>query len=133
MSTQPEMMVPIGVFPEGPGLFARRVVGDYLTGDRLREGDYVVFDPARPLADGDIAAVEFAVRGKRALVVAHVRTGVVRGGFVLECSNPVYHQAIIPPGAHPAVEGVAVGVARWRGGEWKWSRLCLPVSKAAAS
>jgi SOS-response transcriptional repressor LexA len=115
--------LPHSVFPE-PDLFAFGVVGDSMTGDDIRDGDFIVVAPG-PAADGDIAVVEYATpNGRRGRVVKHVRHD--GDALVLESSNPACPPKIITPEVVPVIEGVVVGVARVQDGTWTHFRLHPP-------
>jgi SOS-response transcriptional repressor LexA len=98
--------VPLALFPEWETLAVWGPVrGDSMTGDGIRDGDWVLLDDARIPRDGDITAV-FIPGGQRTLK----RVRHDPQGRVLVASNPDYPPQPLPPDMSTLCCGVAVGV-----------------------
>jgi SOS-response transcriptional repressor LexA len=91
-------------------VFTVRVEGDSMTGDGLRDGDYVIVDPGKDERDGDIVVVVIGHHDdERAVVKRMFHEGTA---IRLESSNPDYPPATLGPDDHPRVAGKVTGVFR---------------------
>jgi SOS-response transcriptional repressor LexA len=97
--------VPAEFAPDG--VMAFRVQGECLAGDHIHDGDWVLADPAEPVADGDICVV----RSKRGPLVKHLhRDGAA---FRMVPSNPDFSPVILTPEDDPVVVGRVSAIVRY--------------------
>lgn len=88
-------------------VFSLRVTGDSMTGDAIREGDFLLVRYQQDAADGEIVVA--TVDGEATVK----RLRKKNGSFVLEASNPAY-PPIVVPAESPSfrIAGKVVGVYR---------------------
>jgi repressor LexA len=89
------------------GMIAFPVRGDCMSGDDIRDGDYVLVDPAEPVTDGDIAVVK--VKGYRTMVKRLYRHGAA---YRLMPSNPDYPPLIVTAEDTLVIVGKVLGRVR---------------------
>jgi DNA polymerase V len=99
--------IPSDLFPEH-GLQAFRVTGESMTGDGIRDGDFVLFDQSRLPVDGDIVCAHT----ENGWLLKRLRTGPDGDDWVLEPSNPDYRPLAWRPENGWILWGVVVGVMR---------------------
>lgn len=87
-------------------VFAHPVRGNCLAGDGIRDGDVIVIDPDEPVADGDIAVVEWTWNGQRTRVVKHVWRH--DQNLFLIPSNPDYEPLIVRYNDEPVIVGKVI-------------------------
>ena len=104
---------PVWVPPRYAGsgeAFTVRVQGDSMTGDDLRDGDYVIVDPTEEEEDGDIVVV---LKGNQDDIEALVKRVWYEGKTIrLESSNPHYPPVTLGPEDNPQIAGKVTGIFR---------------------
>jgi repressor LexA len=81
-----------------------------MTGDDLRDGDYVIVDPTEEEEDGDIVVV---LKGNQDDIEALVKRVWYEGKTIrLESSNPNYPPVILGPEDNPQIAGKVTGIFR---------------------
>jgi SOS-response transcriptional repressor LexA len=100
--------------PEGfarrPGIVAVQVRGDSMSGDDLREGDYVIVDRGQEVLDGNIAVIQ---RGGPDDTEALVKRLWHEGnGYRLVSSKPGQGPMTLGPADDPVIVGKVIGMFR---------------------
>ncbi len=97
-------------YASGGEAFTVQVQGDSMTGDGLRDGDYVIVDPDEEEEDGDIVVV---LRGNQDDVEALVKRVWYEGKTIrLESSNAQYPPITLGPEDNPQIAGKVTGIFR---------------------
>lgn len=97
-------------YASGGEAFTVQVQGDSMTGDDLRDGDYVIVDPREEEEDGDIVVV---LKGNQDDIEALVKRVWYEGRTIrLESSNPRYPPMTLGPEDNPQIAGKVTGIFR---------------------
>jgi SOS-response transcriptional repressor LexA len=88
------------------------VRGDSMTGDNIREGDYVIIDRELAPKDKDIVVVRTGGEGDSRAMVKRIRLTPEGETLRLESSNPNSAEAKVDLGDNPEREGTVIGIYR---------------------
>jgi repressor LexA len=92
----------------GDEVYMLEVRGDSMTGDGIRDGDYIVVAAGPEFKDGDICAV---LIDNDEATVKHVYHA--NGGVRLVSSNPAVGPTFLEEKDYPIIQGKVIGVIRW--------------------
>jgi DNA polymerase V len=113
--SEESVYVPENVMMQHPNAYILRIRGDCMTGDGIRDGDYVLIDPDEPCCEGDIGVVR--VRNWPDSETGQLMQGAVLKhvhdrGRRLVPSNPAHKPMILGPENHPEILGRAIALIR---------------------
>jgi Peptidase S24-like len=84
------------------------ISGDCMSGDRIKDGDFILFDMDRIPQNGDVVVATLTWKGIRGPVVKRLRTDPATLETILMPSNPEYDPIIVAPECDLVIEGVVV-------------------------
>ena len=88
-------------------VMAFQVQGECLSGDGIHDGDHVLVDPERPVADGDIAVI----RTRRGPLVKHLHRA--HRALLMLPSNPDFGPVVITTEDAPVIVGRVIASIRF--------------------